>query len=68
MTTEPLRCDACGSRRDVRTVSGSTSDRLNIEVQMCRACWLQWIQDYGVRASIRSRRRSFRLVEEKDIS
>jgi len=68
MSQDPLRCDACGSKRDVKSISGSTSDRLNVEVEMCRKCWLQWIQDYGVRASVRSRRRSFRVVDEKDIS
>jgi hypothetical protein len=62
------RCDACKQRREVRVITGQTSDGLNIDVSLCRNCWLKWVQDFGVRATVRHKRNTFRVVDEKDIS
>lgn len=69
MSLVTQRCDACGlKKKDVRTLTGHTSDSLNIEVDLCRPCWLNWVNDYGVRATLRNKRNTFRIVDEKDIS
>lgn len=68
MGTGLTRCDACSHRREVRTITGHTSDSLNIEVQLCRPCWLNLVNDYNVRVTQRNKRNTFRLVDEKDIS
>jgi hypothetical protein len=52
----------------VRVITGQTSDGLNIDVSLCRNCWLKWVQDFGVRATVRHKRNTFRVVDEKDIS
>ena len=62
------RCDACSHRREVRILTGHTSDSLNIEVDLCRPCWLSLVNDYNVRVSARNKRNTFRVVDEKDIS
>lgn len=62
-----MRCDSCGSRRDVTSMRGVRSDHMNIDVDLCRTCWEKLEQKFGFTISRRSTRKTFRVVDEKDI-
>lgn len=69
MSLDTQRCSSCGQKKkDVRTLTGHTSDSLNVEVDLCRSCWLKWVNEYGARVTMRHKRNTFRIVDERDIS
>lgn len=65
--SETKRCDACGARKDVTSMRGVRSDQMNVDVNLCRKCWDGLEQDYGFTITRRSTRKTFQVVDEKDI-
>jgi len=46
---------------------GARSDHMNVEADLCRKCWQTLEDDYGFRITRRSTRKTFQVVDEKDI-
>lgn len=65
--SETKRCNACGTRKDVTSMRGVRSDQMNIDVDLCRKCWTQLETNYGFEVTRRSTRKTFQVVDEKDI-
>lgn len=65
--TEARRCDSCGTRKDVTSMRGVRSDQMNVDVDLCRKCWSTLEADYGFEVTRRSTRKTFQVVDEKDI-
>lgn len=65
--SETKRCDACGTRKDVTSMRGVRSDHMNIDVNLCRKCWTELETNYGFDITRRSTRKTFQVVDEKDI-
>lgn len=65
--TESRRCDACGARKDVTSMKGVRSDQMNVAVGLCRKCWASLETDFGFEVTRRSTRKTFQVVDEKDI-
>lgn len=62
-----MRCEACGSRKDVTSMRGARSDHMNVEAELCRKCWETLENDFGFRITRRSTRKTFQVIDEKDI-
>lgn len=65
--SEIKRCDACGTRKDVTSMRGVRSDQMNVDVNLCRKCWTHLETNYGFEVTRRSTRKTFQVVDEKDI-
>lgn len=65
--SEIKRCDACGTRKDVTSMRGVRSDQMNVDVNLCRKCWTDLETNYGFEVTRRSTRKTFQVVDEKDI-
>lgn len=62
-----MRCEACGARKDVTSMRGVRSDQMNVDVDLCRKCWARLETEYGFEVTRRSTRKTFQVVDEKDI-
>lgn len=62
-----LECDRCRGKKDVVSLEGVTSDRMNVEVDLCKKCFQAFVDEFGARIADRHVRRPFTVIDEADI-
>lgn len=53
-----LECDGCGDTTKVVTIQGKRGNT-PFTADLCEECWTQMIEDYGIQAGSRARRKDF---------
>lgn len=62
-----LECDRCRGKKDVVSMEATTSDRMNVDVELCKKCFDSFVKEYGARVTDRQNRRPFTVIDEADI-